>query len=203
MNLSFCILVVLAFTFRQSSSQVQRVDLQQATATHSQIDTGGFSISNVIDGIKDETGWAILPKTADQTAAFETVTSAGYPGGALLTFTVTCTSLTNQHTIGRFRLSYTTDHRDTFADGAHSGGDVSANWIVADPLASFAANGSTLTELTDHSILASGTSPGTEIYTVIVSTTATGITGIRLEVLTHPSLPGGGGGDNPSMPILS
>jgi hypothetical protein len=197
MKLSVFALVLASMAVRQSASQIQRVELQQATATHSQIDPGGFSISKVIDGLKDESGWAILPKVTDQTAVFETTTDVGFPEGTLLTFTVTCTSLTNQHTIGRFRLSYTTDNRDTFADGAHSDGDVSANWVVADALVFVAANGTTLTELDDHSILASGTSPGTEVYTVVAATSATGISGIKLEVLRHASLPSGGPGRQP------
>jgi hypothetical protein len=102
-----------------------------------------------------------------------------------------------EHLLGRFRISVTTDDRSTFADGEPSGGDVTAHWIALDPISFTAVNGTTLTELSDHSILASGDLPDTDIYTVVAVTTLTGITGIRLEALTDSSLPYNGPGRQP------
>ena len=108
------------------------------------------------------------------------------------------------HTVGRFRISVTTDDRTTFADGLANGGDVEANWIVLDPDTFFSDNGgvvgndTTLAELPDHSLLASGSQAVTavETYTVTALTDLTGITGVRLEMLTDPSLPLNAGGFN-------
>ena len=98
------------------------------------------------------------------------------------------------HTPGRFRISVTTDDRATFADGLAGGGDVEANWIVLDPSTYVSDNGgvagndTTLTELPDHSLLASGpqVSGAVETYTITALTDLTGITGVRLEMLTDP-----------------
>jgi len=59
------------------------------------------------------------------------------------------------------------------------------------------SGGVTLTIQGDGSILASGTSPATDVYTVTAFTSLTGITGIRLEVLENASLPGSGPGRQP------
>jgi hypothetical protein len=56
------------------------------------------------------------------------------------------------------------------------------------------AEGSTHTILADQSILFSGETPDTDIYTVTVRTELTEISAIRLEALTHDSLPGQGPG---------
>lgn len=77
----------------------------------------------------------------------------------------------------------TTDDRSTFADGLDTGGDVTANWTVLNPVSFTAANGATLAKLGDHSLLVSG-APNT----IVAHTTLTGITGFRLEALLDPSL---------------
>ena len=102
-----------------------------------------------------------------------------------------------QHTLGRLRLSVTTDNRSLFADGLASGGDVTATWTVLDPSSFVSANGATLSKLGDLSILASGFSPDTDIYTISAQTSLTGITGVRLEAIEDPSLPFGGPGRQP------
>jgi len=91
----------------------------------------------------------------------------------------------------------TTDDRSTFCNGLATGGNVTANWTVLDPIVFTSFNGTTLTKLSDHSILASGALPDTDVYTVKARTTLTGITGIRLEALTDPSLPNNGPGRQP------
>jgi len=90
----------------------------------------------------------------------------------------------------------TTDSRDTFADGLQTGGDVSANWQVLDVISAVAQK-ATLTVQPDQSILASGILQPEDLYTVVAVTRLTGITGIRLEALTDPSLPHYGPGREP------
>jgi hypothetical protein len=69
---------------------------------------------------------------------------------------------------------------------------VLSDWTVARPLDFTSANGATLKELDDHSILAGGKNPDTDTYTVNIDTPLDAITGIRLEALTHESLTGKG-----------
>jgi hypothetical protein len=172
------------------------VVLQQATATFSQT-TGSRFIDRAINGDLTD-GWAISPNITSQTAVFETSANLGSAAGTLFTFVLTQAFASPQHTLGHFRLSLTTDDRSLFADGLASGGDVTANWTVLDPMTFVSANGATLTELGDYSILASGFSPDNDVYTVTASTTLTDITGIRLEALTDASLPFGGPGRKPT-----
>jgi hypothetical protein len=172
------------------------VGLQQATATFSQSPQDFYGVNLAIDGLNEpQRGWAIDPNEgASQIAVFETIVDAGFAGSSILTFTLTHSFSVPTHTLGRFRLSVTTDNRASFADGLLSGGDVIANWTVLDPTTVVSANGATLSELGDHSILASGTSPFTDTYTVTAATSLTGITGFRLEALPDSSLPFGGSG---------
>jgi len=190
----------------QISSLAQPVQLQQPTATFSQTEAGDYSVARAIDGIVgNELGWAVSPGPGSivldsQTAVFETVSDVGFTNGTVLIFTLHQSHTVNHvgpneaHNLGRFRLSITTDARDTFADGLQSGGDVSADWIVLDPISFVSGSGTALAELPDHSILATGPNPSTDIYTVTAIITNTGITGIRLEALEDPSLPHDGPG---------
>jgi hypothetical protein len=67
-------------------------------------------------------------------------------------------------------------------------------WTVLDPASLKSAGGATLAKQPDKSVLASGKNPSPETYTVTAPTPLTGITGIRLEVLSDPSLPAKGPG---------
>ena len=102
--------------------------------------------------------------------------------------------LAGQLTLGKFRLSATTDSRDTFADGLSSRGDIVASWIPLTPLTASAAAGGTLTIGPDATLLASGLSPSTNVYTVVIITALQGITGFRLEAMEDSSLPANGPG---------
>ncbi len=195
--LLFAVELVISSGFGAAATSVS---LQSPTATFSQSNVGDFGIRKTIDGLlNDNYGWAIQGAIGNQTAAFETSQNIGYTQGSLLTFSLIQNANWFEivHTVGRFRLSVTTDDRSTFADGLRTGGDVSANWIVLQPLSYDSAQGATLTRLADDSILASGPSLFNETYTVTALTTLTGITGVRLEMLTDPSLPAGGPGRTP------
>jgi hypothetical protein len=67
-------------------------------------------------------------------------------------------------------------------------------WTVLDPATLKSAGGAVLTKQADKSVLASGKNPSPETYTVTANTNLTNITGIRLEVLSDPSLPAKGPG---------
>jgi len=138
----------------------------------------------------------------DSTAVVETVTDLGFDSGTTLTFTLEhyyhYYYPAAQVNLGRFRLSVTTDDRSTFADGFVQGGDVTAKWIVLDPLTFSSSQGATITKLSDQSLLVSGTNPTSDVYTVSAQTHLTGITGFRIEALADPSLPSGGPGRHPN-----
>jgi hypothetical protein len=195
MNRSFPWLVTAATLFGSNSFSAP-VQLQNATATFSQANGGlNFLVSSTIDGLIDQTGWAIFPQIANQTAAFQTANDIGTGDGTVLTFSlIQGYTGSPRHNPGRFRLSVTTDPRNTFCDGLQTGGDVSASWSVLQPYSASSANGTVLTRLPDQSVLASGINPVVDTYTVAALTDITNITGIRLEVLQDPSLPHNGPG---------
>ena len=56
------------------------------------------------------------------------------------------------------------------------------------------SGGSKFTKLDDQSILVGGANPGKDIYQIHARTDQTGLTAVRLQALTHASLPGGGPG---------
>ena len=66
------------------------------------------------------------------------------------------------------------------------------SWSSLDPVTYFSLGGAELTLQEDGSLLASGPKPGRETYVTVTETRAEGITAIRLETLTDPSLPHGG-----------
>ena len=69
-----------------------------------------------------------------------------------------------------------------------------SDWTVLRPLAMVSRGGAELTLLDDGSILASGDNPEADTYEITAVTDLATITGVRLEVLEHPSLPKGGPG---------
>jgi hypothetical protein len=73
-----------------------------------------------------------------------------------------------------------------------------APWVVLDPAAFKSAGGAVLTKQADGSLLASGKNPYPEKYTVTAATKVSGITGIRLELLTDAALPNRGPGRAPN-----
>ncbi|MBI4661930.1 MAG: DUF1553 domain-containing protein [Verrucomicrobia bacterium] len=67
--------------------------------------------------------------------------------------------------------------------------DEAVHWTVLDPAGFMSAGGATLTKLEDKSLLASGTNPTNDSYTVVAHTDLKMLTGLRLEVLPDDSLP--------------
>jgi hypothetical protein len=197
-RLSFARALLLPLVLSLASANAGEVVLQQATADYSQNRPAiepPYTVDRSIDGILDTlNGWSVYAQLGTRhVAVFETRDDVGFAEGSELTFTLTHMH-GSQHTLGRFRFSLTTDNRDAFADGMHTGGDVEANWTVLEPVSFSAASGARMTELFDGSILVSGISPATDVYTVTAQTRLTNITGIRLETLPDTSLPAGGPG---------
>jgi glucose/arabinose dehydrogenase len=173
------------------------VPLQNGTATFSSSVNFQHSPDQAIDGIFDDStgSWAIaqydgFAGTNPDTAVWETVTDLS---ADVLTFTLYFNHGNPGHLLGRFRLSVTADDRTTFADGLDTDGAVNANWaVLEDPIVHGPA-GMAFTTLSDSSVLTGGATASQGIYTVTYATPVSGITGIRLEALEHPSLPGGNG----------
>ena len=190
MNLKSTCLFTAAALAGVSIASAAPVPLQQATATFTQNFGGG--VDNSIDGLTstDANGWAIHDGTANptsaQTAAYETVTDAVFNSYAFTLFNDSDANL--QHTIGKFRLSVTTDDRTLFADGLDTGGDVTANWIELTPSTATATNGATLTINGDNTILASGTNPNVSTYTITATSSLLNVTGFRLETFEDRTL---------------
>ncbi|MEO1996910.1 MAG: DUF1549 domain-containing protein, partial [Planctomycetaceae bacterium] len=67
-------------------------------------------------------------------------------------------------------------------------------WHTLKPESMRSSGNSELTLLKDHSVLAGGRNPPQDIYEITCRTPQTALTAVRLEALTHPSLPGGGPG---------
>lgn len=165
------------------------IPLQNATATFSQHLTADFTPDKTIDGIisgTDWTSWAVFPDQFNtQTIVWETKNDLTLNHGTV-NFLLFHQELLAEpgHSLGHFRLSYTTDHRDQFADGLADGGDVSANWIPIDPTSMSSTEGEIFTEQPDFSIVVSGGKNQYPIYTIGSELTADGITGFRLEAIS-------------------
>ncbi len=78
-------------------------------------------------------------------------------------------------------------------------------WMVLDFAEMKSAGGATLTRQEDGSILAGGTNPDFDTYTLTTKADLRGITGIKLEALAHPSLVKGGPGraDNGNIDLTN
>jgi hypothetical protein len=180
------------------AASAQAIPLQQGTASASQ---DSYAAAEAIDGsMASGSGWGIYPfGGVTQTAVFETVTDVGFAGGTVFEFALSHLQAADPgHILGRFRLSFTTDDRSSFADGLAMSGDVAATWTVLAPTFYSATSGATMTLQGDNSILVSGTTPTTDTYTIAAGTGTTGITGFRLEAIADASLPVSGPGLAPN-----
>jgi hypothetical protein len=73
-------------------------------------------------------------------------------------------------------------------------GKVEVSWTALDPVELRSSSGTALEELEDRSILSRATGKEPEAYTVVAAAPHGAITAIRIEALTHASLPKGGPG---------
>ncbi len=89
----------------QSDAKPAAVVFKGATATFEQ---ATFPVGNAIDG-KPATGWAVSPQFGkDHAAVFPVTSKVSDPAGVVWTFTLD-QHFGTSHTVGRFRLSLTTD----------------------------------------------------------------------------------------------
>jgi hypothetical protein len=89
-----------------SSEAPRPVKLRNATADFSQ---EGWNVTGAVDG-REETGWAVMPSFNQRhVAVLETADLVGGPSGARLQFTLNQQFADGRHSLGRFRLSVSTD----------------------------------------------------------------------------------------------
>jgi hypothetical protein len=164
------------------------VNLVTATATHSQT---GFNVTAAIDGsLINNTGWAIDPLEVDQSAFFTAAGPVGGVGGSLFTFTLSqLFPNPDMHTIGKFKLSVTTDGTVNSGSTWSDLTGVTFAAVPAEVPVSISGDG---TILLDGSFR-----PSTSIYTVTGASTLAGVTGFRLDVLEDATLPLNGPGRQP------
>jgi hypothetical protein len=67
-------------------------------------------------------------------------------------------------------------------------------WTVLEPSSLKASSGATFTKQPDRAVLVSGKSTTQEVYTIVADAKLKGITGLKLEALSDPSLPAKGPG---------
>lgn len=177
------------------------VDLQEGTAIRSQ---GNFSVDNAINDVyatanANNTGWA-NSALGSNIAAFETAADIDLSSGTTLRFNIFAGGFTPAHTVGKYRIAYTTDDRSVFANGVDNGGDVAATWVELAPISAVSSGGATLTINPDNSVLASGVNPTLSTDTIVakVGPSAAPITGFRIETLEDASLPNNGPGRSPN-----
>ena len=72
--------------------------------------------------------------------------------------------------------------------------ETARRWTVLEPRGATSQGGAQFLPLADGSLLVEGPSPGADTYDVELTTELTGVTGLRIEALPHPSLRGGGPG---------
>jgi len=192
---SLVLFVVTTVLMSVSPASASTVTLDHGSADYSQ---DGWPINKTYDG-NFITGWAIGlgGQGFDHTAVWESTADINNPAGTDFTFVMDMTVGSN-HTIGKFRLSITTDSRATFADDGQTGGDITANWTPLTPLTVTDTGGATFTINGDNSVFVSGTNPATNTYTIHATTPLAGITGFRLEAFTDPSFGLGGPGRSTS-----
>lgn len=83
---------------------------------------------------------------------------------------------------------------DRYLDTLREGKDSTQTWQAMQIAKAAGASGTVLTPQADGSLLANGKIPAKDVYTFTANTTAMGITALRIEALTHKSLPKNGPG---------
>ncbi len=191
-RVAMCALLIVGTTARFAAASP--VTLQNATASFSQVGCGPtdpWLVSEAIDGIVTPgNGWAIAQSncltTGAEIAWFETAVNQGLATGETFTFTLSQLH-GDQHTMGRFALSYTTAARVGGFTGAET-------WLPVPLTAASATGGATLTLVSLSQVQAGGTSPATSVYTLTGQTNATGITGFRIQTFLDLTFPTNGPG---------
>jgi hypothetical protein len=72
-----------------------------------------------------------------------------------------------------------------------------SQWTLLDPVEAMSSNGTQLDELPDHTLVAAGPAPATDVYTVAADTDLAAITAFRLELVPDRRLANAGPGRHP------
>jgi autotransporter passenger strand-loop-strand repeat protein len=177
------------------------VTFSSATATFCE-QMGGWATSQMIDGVfippngGQGAGWSVFDFTSgvsDAADALLTIASPLPAGQYSLTFNLYQEYSGNPgHILGDFALDYTTAASPT----------LSSTQIPVSIQSASSLNGTTFSVLSSGELLANTTSNslGTDTYTITaIVYSANPITGIFLDAIKNPSLPGGGpGGQYPN-----
>ncbi len=96
---------------------------------------------------------------------------------------------------------FTAEYTDIVAQWEHDAATQAAIWTPLVPVSFTSSDGATLQLLDDHSLLASGTRPDKDTYTIAAPTSLTRLTALRLDVLADDRLPmrGPGRQDNGNL----
>jgi hypothetical protein len=179
-----------------------RVSLSNATADHSQ---AGFPVSAILEDLEE--GWGgyqqYLREPIAATAVVETVTDlhAGSDGLELVFRLHHRQDTPAGLNLGRFRVSWTGDDRDAFADGLEHDGDVDADWEVLTPLRTASRNLAWMDVLADGSVFVHDAGGECDVYTLLCRVPAGSVvTGFRIEAMEDDRLPRTPGGQTPGGP---
>ena len=96
--------------------------------------------------------------------------------------------------LGERDLLLAADTQDEVAAWERGRAEGQVEWNVVEPQTFVSAGGATLTRQTDRSLLAGGSRPERDTYTITATLPLWTLTAVRLEVLTDPSLPKNGPG---------
>jgi hypothetical protein len=193
---------------KDEPDKARAVRFARAEADHSQ---DGYPAAGAIDG-KADTGWAILGSgnwNTDRTLTLHLAEPVATPAaGARWTFTLK-QEYGGRHTLGRFRLSLGQAEPDTdprpiearrreqlqkaLAAWKKPLEEKAVRWQALTPVRA-TANVPVLRILPDASVLSTSDITKRDVYDIDFAGAPVGVTALRIEVLPHPSLPGGGPG---------
>ena len=195
---------LLTTTGLNSESATEKQAIKTFTADGEQKD---YEAKFAIDG-KKNTGWGIAGAgkvNATKTATATLKKTSHHDGGMRVVITLE-QNFGEQHTLGQFRLrlGYQEDSKSTvearrakaelaFQEWLTEQRKNAVHWRVLTPV-SATSETPTLTILDDGSILSSGDITKRDIYITNFKQDLAGVTAIRLEALTHDSLPNQGPG---------
>jgi hypothetical protein len=174
--------------------KAQELTFSSASASFTQVD---HSAAQMINGVlTGENGWAIFRSSGqpDETlteSALFVLETAMAPGAYDLTVTLHQNFSVPQHLLGHFAFGYVTDVVPTLASDS----------TALSVLTAASLNGAALSLLPSGDVLAGGSLPGVDVYTIGARLTSTvPVTGILLRAINDPStgLPTGGPGRAPN-----
>ncbi len=195
-NGNFVITEVVAQVVKPNTPP-RSVNFNAAYATYEQlIVTAGnpynlWSAASAIDNdVKgSQWGWAVLPEVGrPQSLLLVPTNKLILSGDEKLQVTIR-QNLGLNHTLGKLRISATNDMKAVYA--------VAPRWISLKPGAVAALDGTELKAMPDDSVIASGSNPDKNTYTITVSPNSP-LHALKIEAMADPSLPGKGPGRAPN-----